>query len=278
MSNETLTLLLAGLTVLLAIIAIVVARETLSYMRGRDLEVDTRNGWIEIHRAMIRLRVQRAFIMLPNPWGPDPKDSRDYTLAAAQLRGQLDRLNDDPLVVEIASFLDDNVLTEKWQQPQYEKAFDTFVHKVAMKSRPTESTNLLSFRWSNSMFRRVAREVVVFMLLGMLLVAIGSFIYLHHNEVVSIRNRTAAMEPPGPDAGSSASQCIWLDQPFEPQSPLVPLSELPKSEQDCIRTELRNHLNNPELALAASVFGLYGFAGGFGVWVFYRLVRFAVTG
>ena len=128
------------------------------------------------------------------------------------------------------------------------------------------------------LLRRLAREAVIFMLLGMLLAAVGSFIYLHHNEVVSIRNRTAVMEPPGPDAGPNASQCIWLDQPFDPQGPLVPISELPKSEQECIRTELRNHLNNLELALAASVVGLYGFAGGFGVWLFYRLVRFAITG
>lgn len=141
---ENLNLLLAGLTVLLAILAVVVAFQTLAYMRGRDLEVDTRNDWIEIHKAMINLRVQRSLV-LSSPRGsyvsgsgPNPLQERinDYTLAAAQLQGQLDRLNDDPLLVELSTFLSKNSQMDQWQTKEYEMQFDEFVHRVALKSRP----------------------------------------------------------------------------------------------------------------------------------------------
>jgi hypothetical protein len=152
MSTEKLNLWLAAAATLLTAVAVVltgvalkVASKTLNYMRGRDLEVDTRTGWIEIHKAMVNLRVQRSFVMLAQSamgaylaGGPNQAEERirSYTLAAAQLRGQLDRLNDDPLVVEVAEFLDENISTTQWQTAEYEKAFDAFVHKVAFKSRP----------------------------------------------------------------------------------------------------------------------------------------------
>jgi len=152
MSAENLNLVLAGAATLLTAVAAVltgialkVAIKTLKYMRGRDLEVDTRTGWIEIHKAMVNLRVQRSFVMLAQgamgaylAGGPNQAEERikSYTLAAAQLRAQLDRLNDDPLIVEVAEFLDGNVLTKQWQTVEYEKSFDRFVHKVALKSRP----------------------------------------------------------------------------------------------------------------------------------------------
>ena len=67
---------------------------------------------------------------------PQPGRIADYTLAAAQLRAQLDRLNNDPLIVELANFLDENKLTAQWQADDYTLEFDKFVHGVAMKSRP----------------------------------------------------------------------------------------------------------------------------------------------
>lgn len=144
-STENLNLLLAALTVLLAVFATAVALQTLTYMRRRDLELDTRNGWIEIHKAMVNLRVRRELVMLPakmdvlnssGAWNTGSLVS-DYTLASAQLRGQLDRLNDDPLIVELAAFLEANIATAQWQTPQYQTEFDSFAHKVAMKSRPS---------------------------------------------------------------------------------------------------------------------------------------------
>jgi hypothetical protein len=138
MCVENLTLLLAVGTVLLTVLGVVVAFRTLSYMRGRDLEVDTRNGWVEIHKAMVNLRVRRSMALVNQAWEASEHAElvRTISLATAQLRGQLDRLNDDPLIVELAAFLDANKLTGQWQTAEYEKVFDAFCHKVAMKSRP----------------------------------------------------------------------------------------------------------------------------------------------
>jgi len=145
LSKDGLTVLFAGLAVLFGALAFVISLITLTYMRGRDLEVDTRNGWIEIHKAMVNLRVQRMLVMLPAAMmaafgvtAPvNSADSiKDYTLGAAQLRGQLDRLNDDPLVVEIGNFLDANKATTDWQTAKYETDFDAFAKRVAAKSRP----------------------------------------------------------------------------------------------------------------------------------------------
>lgn len=144
MTTEQLNLCLAAAAVVLTFLAVVVALNTLSYMRGRDLEIDTRSGWVEIHKAMINLRVQRELVLLQNrvesygltsPISPDALIT-DYTLASAQLRAQLDRLNDDPLIIELAAFLDENKLTSEWQTNEFVAAFDKFVHKVALKSRP----------------------------------------------------------------------------------------------------------------------------------------------
>jgi hypothetical protein len=151
-SKDVLTVFFAGLAALFGGLAVMlgarayqVSKITLAYMRGRDLEVDTRTGWIEIHKAMVNLRVQRTLVMLqrgamgaysssaPNPF---EERVRDYVLATAQLRGQLDRLNDDPLILELAKFLDDNKLMDQWQMDEYEKQFDAFAQSVAMKSRP----------------------------------------------------------------------------------------------------------------------------------------------
>ncbi len=144
-SEAVLTLLFAGLAVLFGALAYRISKITLTYMRGRDLELDTRSGWIEIHKAMINLRVQREFVKLARgAMGASMSGSpnqfeeriRDVILATAQLRSQLDRLNDDPLIIELAAFLDDNKPTMQWQTDAYEQAFDGFVHKVAFKSRP----------------------------------------------------------------------------------------------------------------------------------------------
>ena len=61
---------------------------------------------------------------------------RDYILATAQLRGQLDRLNDDPLILDLSTFLEQNKLIEQWQTDEYQNKFDAFAHRVALKSRP----------------------------------------------------------------------------------------------------------------------------------------------
>ena len=134
-----LAVLLAALTLLLAWVTYKLSQRTLSYTKDRDFELDTRNGWIEIHKAMINLRTHGASVRLGGygPFGGNAdKMIVDYTLARSQLLGQLDRLNDDPLLVQISEFINANLLTRDWQTDRYEKAFDDFVHQVAFKARP----------------------------------------------------------------------------------------------------------------------------------------------
>jgi hypothetical protein len=143
-----LNIFLAAFTLWMAWVTYKLSQQTLTYVKARDLELDTRNGWIEIHKAMVNLRVQRGFVMLPgmmaalgaysSPSGSNVQEViANYTLASSQLLGQLDRLNDDPLLKQISEFLNANLLAKDWQTPQFEKQFDAFVHQVAFKSRPT---------------------------------------------------------------------------------------------------------------------------------------------
>lgn len=145
MSNEKRVLWLTVATAVLALVAVLVGICTLRYMRNRDSEVDTRTGWIEIHKAMVNLRVQRTFVLaqrsqmgaysssVPNQF---EERRRDYVLATAQLRAQLERLNDDPLTLDLVKFLNEHQEMEQWQTDEYEKKFDEFSHKVAVKGRP----------------------------------------------------------------------------------------------------------------------------------------------
>lgn len=138
-----LNIMLAAVTVWLAWVAYKLGRISLSYMRDRDLELDTRNGWVEIHKAMVALRTHGALAVFPGPtgeYGLPGTNAADlvanYTLARSQLLGQLDRLNDDPLLVQISGFLNANLLSKDWQTERFENQFDEFVHQVALKARP----------------------------------------------------------------------------------------------------------------------------------------------
>jgi hypothetical protein len=130
------------------------------------------------------------------------------------------------------------------------------------------------------MFRRLCREAVIFMLLGLLFTSMGSFIYRHHTE-----GQRLPPCPPPPDF-------IALDKPAAlPQTPQVtPPPDIINgySCEDSINHRAmfvvtdapapKVKIDNVDLALTASFLGLYGFAGGLGAWLFYRLVRFAVKG
>jgi len=137
--------MLAALTVLLAIIAVAIAWGTLTYMRSHDLKIETRNGWIELHKSMVNLQVHRkiALIQIMEPEahpGGGPWSYVDlqkpFSLAAAQLRGQLDRLNEDPLIAEIAQFLDEKEPLARWQMPGYGARLEALSDSVAQKCRP----------------------------------------------------------------------------------------------------------------------------------------------
>ncbi len=157
------------------------------------------------------------------------------------------------------------------------------------------------------MMRRLAREAVIFMLAGLFLAAVGSFTYLHHSEVKYIQSQRDALRMP----------CDQLTRPVRPavdppegydyfgsalSGPMVTraecnlvfgtnLASLPAptsfapdfyNRRDAALAEgtrITNlKIDNLSNASVAAINGLYGFAGGFGTWLFYRLVRFAVKG
>jgi hypothetical protein len=145
--------------------------------------------------------------------------------------------------------------------------------------------------------RRLAREAVIFMLLGMLLTVIGTFGYLHHNENQRMSQWKIVSETPA-RPGSWADKYRAPNKPgswaegltapttkpaFDPNAPYQrveqnsePLFDMSKSRP--IQRDNPPKINNLELALTSFWAGLCGFVGGLGVWLFYRLVRFAVKG
>ncbi len=145
------------------------------------------------------------------------------------------------------------------------------------------------------------------MLLGMMLGGIGSFVYLHHSEGKAIQAQRAALKMP----------CEQLTRPVNPATdppegydyfgsalagPMItraecnlvfgtnreslptPTSSAPNfyNRRDAALAEgvrIRNlKIDNLAIALVAGVIALYGFAGGLGIWLMYRLVHFAITG
>jgi hypothetical protein len=98
------------------------------------------------------------------------------------------------------------------------------------------------------MIRRLAREAVIFMLVGMALSAIVAFVHLYPQT----RN-------PWP------VEAIRLDYPVVP-APAQPIST------PAIPLPIGHAI------LSAILIGGYGFLGGFGLWIFYCLVRFAIKG
>jgi hypothetical protein len=52
------------------------------------------------------------------------------------LKGQLERMPDYPLVEELANFLHDNWESEKWMSDEFQKPFDEYAKQVAMLTRP----------------------------------------------------------------------------------------------------------------------------------------------
>lgn len=89
--------------------------------------------------------------------------------------------------------------------------------------------------------RKLAREAVIFVLLTPVLVFGSSFAYLYYD----------AHKPITSDMTQGVPSGLISERISTPTSELLGL---------------------------ALLFGLYGFPVGFGVWVFYRTVRFAIKG
>lgn len=157
------------------------------------------------------------------------------------------------------------------------------------------------------MVRRLAREAIIFMLLGMTLAAIGSFAYVSYGQAQSVKSQRNALTMPceqmtrpiRPDIDPPEGYDYFgsaLDAPMvtraecnlvfgtNVQSLPPPTSYAPDfynrqaaalAEGERIKNLKIDYLGN---AIVAAFAGMYGFAGGFCVWFFYRLVRFAVKG
>ncbi len=161
--------------------------------------------------------------------------------------------------------------------------------------------------------RKLAREAVIFMLLGMLLTAAGESLYEHHSQWTDIRAQRAVLKKDcnklfgrSPDADIfdraaaksgavgdidsatgeyiSRAECasvfgaslypppdfIPVPDPNQRQSEITALAEAARIKNLAV--------NNGQIALEALFLAPFGFLGGLGVWLFYRLIRFAVTG
>jgi hypothetical protein len=81
--------------------------------KDRDKALDARNNWEKVHKAMLDFRFLREVLNQPPVAGMG-----DFATVAARavaamealhnLKGQLDRVPDEPLVLDIANFLNDN--------------------------------------------------------------------------------------------------------------------------------------------------------------------------
>src|ERR1035437_9805525 len=162
--------------------------------------------------------------------------------------------------------------------------------------------------------RKLARESVIFMLLGMLLSAVTVFFYLLHDRVTEIHTqveglRKACDSMPSWAGGTpisiaapiegreyenhSREECndvfgaTWKKQ--HPVTPIPPppsgyiLDTPPKVNPSTLEPEsfsprIDLSVHYMENVTASLICGAYGFAGGFVLCLFYRLVRFAIRG
>jgi hypothetical protein len=179
--------------------------------------------------------------------------------------------------------------------------------------------------------RKISREAVIFMLFGMLLSGVGTFVYLHHSQAEEIRAQLTelkrecdsipswAIGTSGPigsyEHGHSRGECQSVfGASWQQQHPAVDLSGgfVPKPSSDpytkyggAISTNdgieglppgavaktiggvsdsvqfaprINVSIDNLANIVPSAIGACFGFVGGFGVWLFYRLVRFAVKG
>jgi hypothetical protein len=157
--------------------------------------------------------------------------------------------------------------------------------------------------------RRVAREAVIFMLAGLALVPIGFFAWEHHEEFVSLQVRRdvekkrsaeciAKARDSEADAAADAEALSGVTAPAHaksmpeaellaaetkalksaPPHPTLPAGFLITTPTQCIDLSAGFVPESNSGLAFAPIIWLYGFIGGFGVWLFYRLVYFAVKG
>jgi hypothetical protein len=150
------------------------------------------------------------------------------------------------------------------------------------------------------MFRRLAREAVIFSLLGMVLAAVGSFAYMHYSQAKSIQSERAKLQ--SDCSGLTAAGVDWVEAvsngytttraecnlafgtslvSITPDNPETLPADFFRKRDAALDegARIKNlKIDDQSNALVAAIVGLCGFVGGFVIWGFYRLVRFAVEG
>ena len=125
-------------TIEVTIVGLIVSWLQLRYMQRRDKELDIRNGWTETHKLMMNFRFKRE-LLNQQEFATYPKSLEVVPAVSEslhQLKGQLDRMPDCPLVEQLADFLHTNWEADKWRSVDFEKPFDAYAKQVALLSRP----------------------------------------------------------------------------------------------------------------------------------------------
>jgi len=82
------------------------------------------------------------------------------------------------------------------------------------------------------------------------------------------------------EAAEEANNCRYVYDPFKEFGGVM--TDIgPKDKAEIAKdywAAYREHQNVFDNAMASALFGLYGFPAGLAIWIFYRLVRFAVKG
>jgi ABC-type multidrug transport system fused ATPase/permease subunit len=157
-----------------------------------------------------------------------------------------------------------------------------------------------------SNIRSLAREAVIFMLLGLLLSSTGTFIYLSRSQSKAhkvlrdvlwencegLRTRGSHSISNGGGSYTTPAECSevfenwaatdWKRQELGNASGSIRPLQLSSEDLDNALSDgkrIKNlKIDSAGHALVALLVGAYGFVAGLGVWFFYRLVRFAVKG
>jgi hypothetical protein len=149
--------------------------------------------------------------------------------------------------------------------------------------------------------RKLAREAVIFMLVGLLLATFGTYGYLRHERVKYIQAQRNVLQRecvtihsvplPGftlmwdrDGKPTSLAECDFVfgdGKEAEPSNDIIANDKSYESFKATMSEAHRIKDLRPDIqenAVVSLVGGGFGFAGGLVLWAFYRLVRFAVKG
>jgi len=120
--------------------------------------------------------------------------------------------------------------------------------------------------------RKLAREAVLFMLVGAAISGFGTFMDLsfHDHRMREDDEKSFKM------TGNYAAPGVYHDSDFAAVAHFYDFAyATPKVDRVIAAVGYRGYVAN---AVVALVFGGYGFIGGFVIWCLYRLMRFAMFG